>query len=298
MHNWYAGSPAAALPGGGTASRDPAMTGIGGSRSIKAFQQALEFIGEVRGGISWERFQSSAIPCSDALITLLRDTDEAKDFIRSSGISRKYIVDNAREVLWRLHFNGDKDLFVALGLPRTASTQEVHGRWKELMLLYHPDRNEEDGRAVECAKKVNEAYSVLKDEKARFQYERDLKGKATKNGAGQKRTERRTIVFAQPRSVALRCNPAAKLFVPSFAGGQHRQKAIIALCIALVIIGIAVFSILNMDLFSRRQWFVTRQTSDIQDMVRSDQAANSKEKWLKAAISGNEGNNAPLEGGK
>lgn len=274
------------------------MIGIGSSRATKAFQRALEFIGEVRGGISRERFQSSAISCSDALIALLRDTDGARDFVKSSGISRKYIVDNALGILWRLHFNSDKDLFVTLALPRTVSTLQIHGRWKELMLLYHPDRNEGDGRAAECAKKVNEAYSILKDEKARFQYERELKGKAAKNGTGQKQALRRTMAVAQPRSVALRHNPAANLFGPSFAGGQHMQKAIIASCIALVIIGIAVFSILNMDLFSSRQRFVTRQTSGMQDKERSDQAANSKEEWLKGVINNNEKNHVPFEGGK
>jgi DnaJ domain len=270
------------------------MTGIGSSRSIKAFQRALEFIGEGRGGISRESFHSSAISCSDALIALLRNTDEAREFVEGSGISRKYIVDNAREVLWRLHFNGAKDLFVALGLPRTASTQEVHGRWKELMLLYHPDRNEEDGRAVECAKKVNEAYSVLKDEKARFHYEKEHKVKAAKNGGIGKRA----MGLEQQRSVASRSNPAASPSGPSFSGRRHVQKAIIVSCIALVIIGIAIFGILNMDLFSSTHRFVAGQAPGMRDKERCDQTTGGMEEWLRAAFNNNGKEHVSFDGGE
>lgn len=71
----------------------------------------------------------------------------------------------------RLHFNGRNNHFLTLGLPQTASAEEIRQRWKRLMMLYHPDRHEGNPEWVEArAKKVNEAYSELKDDGRRSQY--------------------------------------------------------------------------------------------------------------------------------
>lgn len=66
-----------------------------------------------------------------------------------------------------------KDYYKILGVKPTASPEETHARWIELMRKYHPDRGIEQGPEVERVREINEAYGVLKDSTSRGQY--DLK---------------------------------------------------------------------------------------------------------------------------
>jgi len=134
-------------------------------------QEALEFIGEARAGISWERFCIHGVRHSDAFIDILNDTEGARKFLSSMGISREYISGQITKILYRLHFNRENDHYLTLALPHNASESQIHKRWKELMLLYHPDRNR-DEEAASCAARINEAYSVLKNPEKRREYHR------------------------------------------------------------------------------------------------------------------------------
>lgn len=89
-------------------------------------------------------------------------------------MDNKYLVDGANFVISKMHFNAENNYYITLGLPKNATPDEIRERWKRLMLLYHPDKQlgEEDW-VSERAKKVNEAYSTLKDEEKRASY--DLK---------------------------------------------------------------------------------------------------------------------------
>lgn len=63
-----------------------------------------------------------------------------------------------------MHLNPENNFYVTLGLSSLSSQDQIRERWKRLMLLYHPDRQGEDKEwFAERAKKVNEAYSVLKN---------------------------------------------------------------------------------------------------------------------------------------
>ena len=134
-------------------------------------RNALEFIGAVRAGISWERFCMYAIRFSDAYISMLSGTDEARKFMSLTGIGREYIEKNVGAIFARLHFNRENDHYLTLALPRSASDAQIHKRWKELMLLYHPDKNSGEDAAT-CAKRINEAYSILKNPRKRMEYDR------------------------------------------------------------------------------------------------------------------------------
>ena len=50
-----------------------------------------------------------------------------------------------------------KDYYEILGVPKTASVDQIKKAYRELALRYHPDRNKDKG-AEEKFKEINEAY--------------------------------------------------------------------------------------------------------------------------------------------
>jgi len=64
-----------------------------------------------------------------------------------------------------------KDYYRILGLKETATAEEIHRRWIELMQKYHPDHSPDGKYDEEMAKKINEAYEVLKHSASRMGYD-------------------------------------------------------------------------------------------------------------------------------
>src|SRR5947209_9027412 len=64
-----------------------------------------------------------------------------------------------------------RDYYDALGVSRTASTEELQRAYRKLARQYHPDVNRDPG-AEERFKEVSEAYSVLSDPDTRRRYDR------------------------------------------------------------------------------------------------------------------------------
>ena len=64
-----------------------------------------------------------------------------------------------------------KSYYDTLGVPKTASEDEIKKAFKKKALKYHPDHNKNDPKAEEKFKDVNEAYAVLKDKDKRKQYD-------------------------------------------------------------------------------------------------------------------------------
>ena len=54
------------------------------------------------------------------------------------------------------------DPYTVLGVPRTATLEEVKKRYRQLSMVYHPDR---EGGYSEAMKRVNEAYNQILKEK-------------------------------------------------------------------------------------------------------------------------------------
>src|SRR6266487_2970537 len=65
-----------------------------------------------------------------------------------------------------------KSPYEALGVPKTASDEDIKKAYRKLARQYHPDRNPGDKQAEQHFKEVQEAYDVLSDKTKRTQYDR------------------------------------------------------------------------------------------------------------------------------
>jgi molecular chaperone DnaJ len=63
-----------------------------------------------------------------------------------------------------------RDYYEVLGVPKTATKDQIKDAYRKLALQYHPDRNKEPG-AEEKFKEISEAYAVLSDDQKRSQYD-------------------------------------------------------------------------------------------------------------------------------
>jgi curved DNA-binding protein len=64
-----------------------------------------------------------------------------------------------------------RDFYEVLGVPRTASADEIQRAYRKLARTYHLDVNKDPG-AEERFKEVSEAYDVLSDPDTRSRYDR------------------------------------------------------------------------------------------------------------------------------
>src|ERR1700756_5702946 len=64
-----------------------------------------------------------------------------------------------------------KDYYGALGVKKTASSEEIRKAFRKLARKYHPDVNPNDKKAEERFKEISEANDVLSDPKKRKIYD-------------------------------------------------------------------------------------------------------------------------------
>src|SRR5689334_7831375 len=65
----------------------------------------------------------------------------------------------------------NKDFYAVLGVPASASQDEIKKQYRKLAAKYHPDKNQNDPKAADRFKEISEAYQVLGDADKRKQYD-------------------------------------------------------------------------------------------------------------------------------
>lgn len=78
--------------------------------------------------------------------------------------------------------NNTRDYYEILGIPRTATADDIKSAYRKLALKYHPDRNQGNKEAEEKFKEAAGAYEVLSDKEKRQRY--DQFGQAGVDGTG------------------------------------------------------------------------------------------------------------------
>src|SRR6266550_6992851 len=74
-----------------------------------------------------------------------------------------------------------RDYYETLGVPKTATEDEIRSAFRKLARKYHPDVAKDKKAAEEKFKEINEAYEVLGDPEKRAKY--DQLGANWKNGS-------------------------------------------------------------------------------------------------------------------
>src|ERR1051325_2689572 len=64
-----------------------------------------------------------------------------------------------------------KDYYTVLGVPSSATQEEIKKQYRKLAAKHHPDKNQNDPKAAERFKEISEAYQVLGDADKRKQYD-------------------------------------------------------------------------------------------------------------------------------
>jgi molecular chaperone DnaJ len=107
-----------------------------------------------------------------------------------------------------------RDFYQVLGVPDTASQDDIKKAYRRLAKQYHPDANPNNAQAAERFKEVSEAHSVLSDPEKRKQYDQMRRLGAFDGGA------RRQRAGARPGAGAAGAGPQGDVGAEGFDFGD------------------------------------------------------------------------------
>src|SRR3954467_5494387 len=64
-----------------------------------------------------------------------------------------------------------RDYYTVMGVPSSATQEEIKKQYRKMAAKHHPDKNPNDPKADERFKEISEAYQVLGDAEKRKQYD-------------------------------------------------------------------------------------------------------------------------------
>ncbi|PCJ02728.1 MAG: molecular chaperone DnaJ [Alphaproteobacteria bacterium] len=65
----------------------------------------------------------------------------------------------------------EQDFYEVIGVEQSADAGEIKKAYRKLAMKYHPDQNQDNPKAEEKFKEINQAYDILKDEQKRAAYD-------------------------------------------------------------------------------------------------------------------------------
>lgn len=122
--------------------------------------------------------------------------------------------------------------YEVLGVPLTATQDEIKKAFRALALKHHPDKNPGDDQAEEQFKRINEAYQVLSDSDRKDAYDRSLNEPADERAGfsffrrGTKAPSEQDIRDMFARINRFQVNGIARLSLSEAIGGASKEIAV------------------------------------------------------------------------
>ncbi|EGC32401.1 hypothetical protein DICPUDRAFT_89239 [Dictyostelium purpureum] len=134
--------------------------------SIEACDKAIE-LDDSNGDAYFHR--GEAFMFEDDYQKALNDYNKAREFKPND----QQVHEGIRRAQKAQKMEKRKDYYKILGIPKTASNEEVKKAFKKLAIKNHPDKSkhEDKEKAEKMYMEINEAYEALKDEEKRRRYD-------------------------------------------------------------------------------------------------------------------------------
>jgi molecular chaperone DnaJ len=114
-----------------------------------------------------------------------------------------------------------RDYYEILGIPKSASKDDLKKAYRKLAMQYHPDRNPGDKESEEKFKEAAEAYEILSDDDKRARYDRFGHEGVRGNGFGSQGFSDINDIFSHFSDIF---GGGSSIFDDFFSGGSQRGR--------------------------------------------------------------------------